>query len=171
MGFNAITYALSQQYTDISIEGTGGVLAGKNCTIDSIVAIDGGHRITFKWTADNGNVQTRTLDVMNGEDGVGYTPVSGTVSLLDSDADPTVNIVINEDEKTATFNFGIPRGYDGITFDPVPGEVETLPYGSEATVELVVDEEAKTLKYNFGIPRGKSGGLDVIVSGETLIFQ
>lgn len=59
---------IAQTYTDDSIAG-GGISAGKNCTIDSITDITGGHRVTFKWYLDNGTVQTRTMDVMDGEQG------------------------------------------------------------------------------------------------------
>jgi len=69
MAFDKKVYATSKKYTDDSIEGTAGVIAGKNCTIDSITDITGGHRITFKWTADNGDVRTATMDVMDGDKG------------------------------------------------------------------------------------------------------
>lgn len=68
MGFDLKAYALSKKYTDDSIAG-GGAIKGKNATIDSITDITGGHRVTFKWTLDNGTVQTQSIDVMDGEDG------------------------------------------------------------------------------------------------------
>lgn len=64
-------YALAKGYTDETVIG-GGALKGKNCTISSITEIEGGHRVTFSWTLDNGTTKSQTLDVMNGEDG--YTP-------------------------------------------------------------------------------------------------
>jgi hypothetical protein len=60
--------AISNTYTNNSIAG-GGTIRGKNCTIDSITQIEGGHRVTFKWTLDNGTVQTSYMDVPNGERG------------------------------------------------------------------------------------------------------
>lgn len=63
-----LSYLLSKKYTDNSIAG-GGISAGKNCVVDSITDITGGHRVTFKWTLDNGTVQTGTMDVMDGQDG------------------------------------------------------------------------------------------------------
>ena len=63
-----ITLAAAKIYTDKTVIG-GGAIKGKNCTIDSITAITGGHRITFKWTLDDGTEQTSTLDVMDGEKG------------------------------------------------------------------------------------------------------
>ena len=66
---NGITaYALSQNYTDISIAGAGAI-KGSPCTISSIEDIEGGHRVTFKWTLTDGTEQTETMDVMNGERG------------------------------------------------------------------------------------------------------
>ena len=61
-------YALSKKYTDNSMAG-GGSVAGKNCVIDSITPITGGNRVTFKWTLDNGTVQTNYMDVMDGDKG------------------------------------------------------------------------------------------------------
>lgn len=58
-----------KEYVDRSILGITGALAGKNCTIDSITDITGGHRVTFKWTADNGDVCTDYIEVMDGADG------------------------------------------------------------------------------------------------------
>ena len=74
MAFNAQTYALSRKYTDESIEGTSGVIAGKNCQILSNEEIekDGvrGHRITFAWYRDGETVaRTDTIEVMNGIQG------------------------------------------------------------------------------------------------------
>lgn len=65
-----ITLALSKAYTKATAEGMGAV-KGKNCTIQSKTPIEGGTRIVFAWTFDNGTVQTTSVDVMNGEQGVG----------------------------------------------------------------------------------------------------
>lgn len=66
---NGITaYALSQSYTDQSMAG-GGAVAGKPCQIESIVDIEGGHRITFMWELEDGTKKTQSMDVMNGERG------------------------------------------------------------------------------------------------------
>lgn len=62
------TLAAAKKYTDQEVAG-GGAIKGKNCTIDSIDPITGGNRVTFKWTLDNGTVQTGTMDVMDGADG------------------------------------------------------------------------------------------------------
>ncbi len=61
-------YLFSKKYTDDSVAG-GGAIKGKNCVIDSKTQIEGGTRLTFKWTLDNGTVQTTSVDVMNGQNG------------------------------------------------------------------------------------------------------
>lgn len=60
-----ISYILSRKYTEKSLIG-GGAVKGKNCIIDSIEEIEGGHRVTFKWTLDDGTVETDYIDVMDG---------------------------------------------------------------------------------------------------------
>lgn len=61
--------AIANQYTDESILG-GGAIKGKNCTIQSITDITGGHVVTFKWTLDDGTERTNTMTVLNGDEGV-----------------------------------------------------------------------------------------------------
>lgn len=103
MGMDLIGLKASKKYTEETVLG-GGAVVGKNVTISSIVPIDGGNRVTFSYTLDNGTVKTSTMDVMNGQDGKspyelavangytgaetewleslkgadGYTPVKGT---------------------------------------------------------------------------------------------
>ena len=64
-----ITLALARAYTKATTEGMGAV-KGKNCTIPSKTAIEGGTRIVFAWTKDDGTAKTTQLDVMDGEHGV-----------------------------------------------------------------------------------------------------
>ena len=59
-------YAKSKRYTDQSIEGISGVLAGKNCTIKSCVKQDGRTTIVFEWVADNGDTRTTEIHVDDG---------------------------------------------------------------------------------------------------------
>ena len=61
-----ITLAASRRYTDSSIAGIDGVLAGKNCKIQSVEDITNGHRLTFSWNDDEGVARTSTVDVMDG---------------------------------------------------------------------------------------------------------
>lgn len=62
------TLAASKKFTSESLLG-GGAVVGKNVTISSITPIDGGNRITFSYTLDDGTAKTSTLDVMNGING------------------------------------------------------------------------------------------------------
>lgn len=67
MGLSGIkAYALSRKYTDKSILGITGALAGKNCTIESATKSDGLTTIVFKWTADDGTVRRTTIEVEDG---------------------------------------------------------------------------------------------------------
>lgn len=68
MSISKDTLAVAKKYTDNTVAG-GGAVRGKNCVIESITEIDGGHRVTFKWTLDNGTVQRQYMDVSNGERG------------------------------------------------------------------------------------------------------
>lgn len=69
MALNALqALAMSKSYTDEEVAG-GGAIKGKNCVVDSITDITGGHRVTFKWTLDNGTEKTGTMDVMDGQEG------------------------------------------------------------------------------------------------------
>lgn len=68
MGISIETLAAAKKFTSETVLG-GGAVVGKNVTISSITPIDGGNRITFSYTLDNGTTKTSTLDVMNGKDG------------------------------------------------------------------------------------------------------
>lgn len=83
MGISIETLVAAKKFTSETVLG-GGAVVGKNVTISSITPIDGGNRITFSYTLDNGTAKTSTLDVMNGVDGkqgapgvAGNTPVKG----------------------------------------------------------------------------------------------
>lgn len=80
-----IDIALSKKYTDDSIKGITGALAGKNCTIQSTNKADGITTVTFAWTADDGTENTTSIQVDdgakgdkgdNGNDGVSITNVT-----------------------------------------------------------------------------------------------
>lgn len=91
MAIDKTTYAAAKKYTDTTVLG-GGAIKGKNCIVDSIMAITGGNRVTFKWTLDNGTVQTNYMDVMDGADGLGIASV---------DIDSTNNhLIITYDDGT-----------------------------------------------------------------------
>lgn len=103
------TLAAARKYTDNSIAGTSGALAGKNCTIDSITDITGGHRVTFKWTSSSGTSQTDTMDVMDGSDG--NDGVSPSVSVTDITGGHKVTIT----DSTGDHEFNVMDGATGAT--------------------------------------------------------
>lgn len=78
MGMDLVALKASKKYTEETVLG-GGAVVGKNVTISSIEPIDGGNRVTFSYTLDNGTIKTSTMDVMNGK-----TPVKG-VDYIDGE--------------------------------------------------------------------------------------
>lgn len=56
-------YALSKSFTNNSLKGITGTLAGKNCTIKSATKVDGVTTVVFAWTADDGTEKTTTIQV------------------------------------------------------------------------------------------------------------
>lgn len=65
---DAVSYILSRKYTEDTAIGLGAV-KGKPCNIQSITPTDDGNRVTFRWTGDDGTVQTSAMLVKNGIDG------------------------------------------------------------------------------------------------------
>ena len=65
---DAVSYILSRKYTEDTAIGLGAV-KGKSCNIQSITPTDDGNRVTFRWTGDDGTVQTSAMLVKNGIDG------------------------------------------------------------------------------------------------------
>lgn len=85
------SYVLSKGYTDKSILGISGVLAGKNCTIESDTYEDGVHTIVFKWTADNGTVRRTSIEVHDG---------NGIKSMAIEDVSGEQHLIITYDDDT-----------------------------------------------------------------------
>lgn len=77
MGLEILTLGSSKTYTRESLLG-GGSVVGKNVTVSSINPIDGGNRVTFSYTLDDGTVKTSTMDVMDGVDGKDPSITIGT---------------------------------------------------------------------------------------------
>lgn len=67
MAIDITTLALAKAYAD-KLMANGGA-NGKNATISSVEQIEGGNRVTFEYTDDNGTLQTVSMDVMDGKDG------------------------------------------------------------------------------------------------------
>ena len=62
-------YALSKSFTNNSIKGITGALAGKNCTIKSATKADSVTTVVFAWTADDGTEKTTSIQVNDGAKG------------------------------------------------------------------------------------------------------
>ena len=136
------TLAVSKKFTSESLLG-GGAVVGKNVTISSITPIDGGNRITFSYTLDDGTVKTSTLDVMNGINGTdgqkgkqgesGKTPVKGIDYFDGKDGySPTISvtdiagghkIIVTNEGGSTSFNVmdGEPFTYDDFTAEQLEG--------------------------------------------------
>lgn len=84
-GTNA--YVLARKFVENTAIGLGAV-RGKNCNISSIVEEDDKSILTFKWTGDDGTVQSSIMTVKNG------------ISITDVSIDETTNIL------TCTFSDG-----------------------------------------------------------------
>ena len=105
-----ISYALSKKYTKESLLG-GGAVVGKNVTVSSITPIDGGNRVTFSYTLDDGTVKTSAMDVMDGiagKDGNGVVKVEKikTVDLVD-----TYRITFSDN---TFFDYSVTNGVQGV---------------------------------------------------------
>lgn len=61
-----IDIVLSKKYTNESLKGITGTLAGKNCTIKSATKADGVTTVVFAWTANDGTEKTTTIQVNDG---------------------------------------------------------------------------------------------------------
>lgn len=128
------TYAVLKKYTDESVEGAGSI-RGKNCTIQSVTNITGGHRITFAYYMDDGTKKTETVDVMNGPQGIqgpkgdtgntgatgpaganganGQNGQSATIRVGNVTSGQTPSINNSGTNLNAVFDFVLPKGDKG----------------------------------------------------------
>ena len=109
MAIDTKTLAAARKYTDQSVAG-GGAIKGKNCTIDSISPITGGNRVTFKWTLDDGTVQTGTMDVLDGSDGAQGPAGADGLGIASVDIDANNHLIITYDDGTTHDAGEIPGG-------------------------------------------------------------
>ena len=137
MGIDVKTYAAAKKYTDNTVLG-GGALKGKNATIDSITDITGGHRVTFKWTLDDGTEETDYMDVMNGVDGQdGADGATPTCTITEITGGHRVTFTIDGVDET----FNVMDGEKGDKGDKGDNaQVTELPEASET-------EEGKIYQY------------------------
>lgn len=103
-------YLLARAYTDKVAEG-GGAAKGAACQIKSITAITGGHRITFEWEDNAGNVETDTMDVMDGADGQAGVGIS-TITYKETDAQGNYVYTITL-TSGSTYDITCPKGPQG----------------------------------------------------------
>lgn len=157
MGLDILTLGSSKTYTRESLLG-GGAVVGKNVTVSSITSIEGGNRVTFSYTLDNGTVKTSTMDVMDGKDSDTYDDteirqqldvIDDEVTELKSDLDnhfckPTVINLYNKDESV------IGKWINNITASP--SEIQELAYMFYNFVRLETSGD-----YYFKYPVGSIG--------------
>lgn len=149
-----ISWILANANTSNVLEGMGAI-KGKNCTITSITPIDGGNRITFSWTLDDGTAKTQTLDVMDGKDGAdGLNGTNGKDGLDGEKGD--IGVGISKIEKISTvdlvdtyeitltdnttFEFTVTNGKDGESGASDWADVENKPFETLDSSTLEIDE-------------------------------
>lgn len=111
MSLSVEAVAVAKKYTDNSILGIVGVLAGKNCTIKNITKEGIINTVEFEWTADDGTKKTSQMQVsdgVSGEDGIGIESIDkiATLGLID-----TYQILYSDG---TTQNFSVTNGKDGV---------------------------------------------------------
>ena len=153
MSLSVEAVAVAKKYTDNSIKGISGTLAGKNCTIKSIQKVDGVSTITFEWTADDGTVKTSTMNVMDGKDGIdglngkdGQPGTDGTdgigISKIEKistvDLVDTYRITFTDN---STFDYEVTNGKDGQGGGTADVPIEKIKVNGElqTPVNKVVD--------------------------------
>lgn len=176
MAFDKQTLAMSKKYVRDVVRGLT-LIEGKPCTIDSIVEIAGGHRVNFKWTADDGTTKTDYMDVMDGVDGNPGAPgtdgsdgVSPTVVVKTSTDDTYILTITDKNGSYDTPNLkgsgggGSASALDNLTdvdiTNPASGDVLTYdgekwinaqsidpPTPSERTETITTYTAGKTLKF------------------------
>lgn len=115
MGLDILTLGSSKGFTKESLLG-GGAIVGKNVIISSIAPIDGGNKITFSYTLDNGTTKTSTLDVMNGVDGKdGTNGVDGIgISKIEkTKTEGLIDTYVITFSNDSTFEYTVTNGKDG----------------------------------------------------------
>lgn len=119
-----VSYALSKKYIKESLLG-GGAVVGKNVTVSSITPIDGGNRVTFSYTLDDGTVKTSAMDVMDGN-GIVKVEKIKTVDLVD-----TYRMTFDDG---STFDYEVTNGDSSLG-----GKIDTVKVNG---VELPVVDKA-----------------------------
>lgn len=93
MSLSVEAVAVAKKYTDNSIKGISGTLAGKNCTIKSDTKADGVTTVVFAWTADDGTEKTTTIQVNDGAKGeIGDKGADGVSPIITENVNNTDDI-------------------------------------------------------------------------------
>ena len=91
-----LSWLLARKYTDNSILGIAGALAGKNCTIESANKVGSDTTVVFKWTADNGTVRRTSIVVTDGDTpAISSTPIAHGHRLAFTTANPTQSVTFD----------------------------------------------------------------------------
>lgn len=125
---------------------------------------------------------------LDGHDGTTYSPIIGNVEKGDT---PSANVRLDEDTKTAIFDFVLPSGdkgekgdpgldgqdgqdgqngldgndgKDGKTYTP---QIGTIDVGSSPTASVDIDEDNSTASFNFTLPETTLVFEDVQIDWET----
>lgn len=154
---DTLSYALSKKYTDEAVSGMGAI-KGKNCTISSIENVDGGNRVTFSWTLDDGTIRTQTMDVMNG--GV------QDVSVERSETVNGVIITVTKTDGTVETATVLDAG-DGSVKSVSWGDVKDKPY--ESVDDTVFSIEDGVLKISDDVVGDKNVIAAIFVNGVSVI--
>ena len=151
-GIDILTLSAAKSFTVEVLDGVT-LIEGKPCTIQSITDIEGGKRVTFAWTDDNGVAKTSTMDVMNGEKGddgeQGYSPV---ISVKESTQSSYKLHVENEDGGFDTPNLkGTGAGVtDYNALDNIPKVNNVSLTGNKTSAELGIATKTSDLNNDSG---------------------
>lgn len=160
-------FLLAIAYTKKVIEG-GGALKGAACQIKSITAITGGHRITFEWEDNAGNVETDTMDVMDGTDGAAGVGIS-TIAYKEEDAQGNYVYTITL-TSGSTYDITCPKGPQGATgatgADGADGQdgadgvgiTSITKTGTSGLVDTYTITYTNGTTSNFTVTNGQDGG-------------
>ena len=80
---------------------------------------------TISWYRSSSTIAPATQNI-KGENGTTYVPSIGTVTTVDSTAEASVSVELDENNKKAVFNFSIPKGEKGDTDADGSGSSFTL---------------------------------------------
>lgn len=139
---DAIGFA--RKYTDSSIKGVAGALAGKNCQVSSIedIEISGitGKKITLSWYDNDNIARSTSFNVMDGKIGEdGYSP---EITVKTSTATSYILHIKTEDSEFDTPN--LKGGGSGGTTDYNDLENKPTINGAELTGDMTLEDIGDT---------------------------